>query len=489
MERSMPPYSAGMLRLLNPASLASLRNARSLSSSISPRSAISTSKGWSFSVTNRAMRPFNSLTSSEIPGRIRCSGAVVMVLSPLFLGEGKRDRILQPVRVFLPREPRQLHVFLRQVAQSALGDQTHHRLPKSRSPHHAVPACGQHVKPFPGLVDDREVVRRIVYGCGPRPRHRYPRERRMGRFPVGTHLFVVVPVEADLVAPRSVRLIDRVAHAKKRTLLLGPPVVPLAHVEYERKRVHRVTVQYREGDDLMPHRHDGHLYPGHGANLVRPPRPAGVNHPLRLEEPMPCLHSVMIATLLDTENLAHLEQVNRLLREDGAGGVAGRDGWVDVAIVRGVGGPHETVPGEIREPPPPLLRLDPLILDPGLPTHADQPQEALLLLLRLGDDVIPGLPEARVEPKLLPEREVQFPGELAEPSRRLGAPLLAYHPRRTAGRPTPGPAALEHRDPPETAPGQPVSGPQTQVAPTYHHHVVDRHLWLLLFASYPRCRY
>src|SRR5215213_9924168 len=146
MDRSIPPYSFGMLRLLNPASRALLRSVRNFSSSIFPRSAISASKGWSSSSTNRAIRAFNALTSSGISkGEILCCGAVVMALSPLLLGEGQRDGVPDPLGVPLAREPGELYVLIRQILDLALGDQLRHLLPERRAPHHAVPARGQDV--------------------------------------------------------------------------------------------------------------------------------------------------------------------------------------------------------------------------------------------------------------------------------------------------------------------------------------------------------
>src|SRR5918995_5813985 len=219
-----------MLRLLNPASRAFLRRVPSLSSSISPRAAISVSNGCSSSLTNSAMRAFNAFTASGISAVI--CGAVVTALSPLLLfGERQGDGVLYPVRVPLPREPSQLYVLCRQVFDPAFGDKTGHLLPERRPPHHPVPPRGQNVETFYRLVDYREVIRRVVDGRRPGPRYRQAPESRVGRLPVRSHLFVVVPVEVDLVASRLVSLVDGIAHAEQDTLLLGPPVITLAHVE------------------------------------------------------------------------------------------------------------------------------------------------------------------------------------------------------------------------------------------------------------------
>src|SRR5829696_6338403 len=240
MGRSMPPYSTGMLRLLNPASRALLRSARSFSSSISPRSAISASI---------------------------CS-ALVTDLSPLLLfGEGKGDSVLNLVRVPLPREPRKLYVLLGQVFDLALTDEPGHLLPERRTPHHPVPPRRKDVETLNRLVDDRQMVRRIVDGRRPRPRYRQGPERRVCRLPVRTQFLVVVPVKVDLVASRLVRLIDRVAHAKQNTLLLGSPVVTLAHIEHQRERMLGPLGHVREADYLVPHGHHGNLHPDHAADI------------------------------------------------------------------------------------------------------------------------------------------------------------------------------------------------------------------------------
>src|SRR5688572_25820145 len=134
-DRSMPPYSFGMLRLLKPAARAFFRSAPSFSSSISPRSAISASNGWSSSRTNVAMRSLISLTSSGISGTTCCSRAVVKALTSL-LREGKGDRVLQPARVALPPEAAEVDLVLRQVADRPLGDEFRHLLVERRTPHH-----------------------------------------------------------------------------------------------------------------------------------------------------------------------------------------------------------------------------------------------------------------------------------------------------------------------------------------------------------------
>src|SRR5829696_1616976 len=278
MDRSIPPYSAGMLRLLNPASRALLRSARNFSSSISPRAAISA---------------------------IIC-GAVVTALSPLlFLGEGQRDGVLYPVRVPLPREPGQLHVLCGQILDLALTDKLRHLLPERGPPHHPVSPRRQDVETLHRLVDDRQMVRRVVDGRRPRPRDRQALERRMCRLPVRTQLLVVVPVEVDLVPPGSVRLVDGVAHAEQGPLLLGPPVVPLAHIEHERERMLGPLGHVGEADDLVPHGHHRYLQADHHAHLVRPPRPTRVYDPLCFEGAASTLHRVAVAFLADSRHLAH----------------------------------------------------------------------------------------------------------------------------------------------------------------------------------------
>src|SRR5918995_6650284 len=157
-----------MLRLLNPASRAFLRRVPSLSSSISPRAAISVSNGCSSSLTNSAMRAFNAFTSSGISAVI--CGAVFTALAPLlFLGEGQGDGVLYPIRVPLPREPRKLYVLCGQVLDLTLTDEPRHLLSERRSPHHPVSTRGQDVETLHRLVDYREVVRRVVDGRRPRP--------------------------------------------------------------------------------------------------------------------------------------------------------------------------------------------------------------------------------------------------------------------------------------------------------------------------------
>src|SRR5919112_2253340 len=190
-----------MLRLLNPASRAFLRRVPSLSSSISPRAAISVSNGCSSSLTNSAMRLFNAFTSSGI-STVIC-GAVVTAHSPLLLlGEGEGDGVLHPVPVPLPREPRELYVFRGEIFDPALRDEFGHLPPERRSPHHPVPAGRQDVETSHRLVDDREVVRRVVDGRGPRPRDRQAPERRVRGLPIGAQPLIIVPVEVDLVASR-----------------------------------------------------------------------------------------------------------------------------------------------------------------------------------------------------------------------------------------------------------------------------------------------
>src|SRR5215210_1552057 len=102
------------------------------------------------------MRAFKAFTSSGISAVI--CGAVVTALSPLLLlGEGERDGVLYPVRVHLPREPGQLYVLY-----LTLTDEPRHLLPGRRAPPHPVPPRRQDVETFPPLVDDRQMVRRIV---------------------------------------------------------------------------------------------------------------------------------------------------------------------------------------------------------------------------------------------------------------------------------------------------------------------------------------
>src|SRR5215210_3399524 len=425
------------------------------------------------------MRAFNALTSSGI-STVIC-GAVVTALSPLLLfGEGQRDGILYPVGVPLPREPLQLYVLCGQIFDLALTDEPGHLLPERRPPHHPVPPRRQDVETLHRLVDDRQLVRRIVDGRRPRPRDRQASERRVRRLPVRAQPLVVVPVEVDLVPPRSVRLVHGIAHAQKNTLLLGPPVVTLAHVEHERERMLGPLGHVRKADDLVPHRHHRNLDPDHAPDIPRPPRPARINDPLRLEGAAGTLHRVAVAFLANFQNLAHLEEVHRLITEHRTCGIAGRHRRVDVAVVRGIRRPYETVPVQIREPPPALFGFDPLVLYPGPPPHLDQPQESFFFLLSLRDYVIPRLRKAGVEPELLPEPQIQLPGEFAQLRRRRRATLLADHAGRTARRPTPGPAPLQHGDPPETAPRQPVRRPQPQVSTANHNDVVNRHARLLL---------
>src|SRR5918993_693459 len=106
------------------------------------------------------MRAFNAFTSSGNSAVI--CGAVVTALSPLLLfGEGKGDGVLNPVRVPLPREPRELYVLLGQVFDLALTDEPGHLLPERRSPHHPVSPRRKDVETLNRLVDDRQMVRRI----------------------------------------------------------------------------------------------------------------------------------------------------------------------------------------------------------------------------------------------------------------------------------------------------------------------------------------
>src|SRR5215216_2027683 len=149
------------------------------------------------------MRAFNAFTSSGISAII-CGAAGTTVSPLLLLGEGQGDGVLYPVRVPLPREPRQLHVLCAQILDLALADKPRHLLPERRPPHHPVSPRRQDVETFHRLVDDRQMVRRIVDGSRPRPRYRQAPERRVSGLPVRSHPLVVVPVEVDLIASRLV---------------------------------------------------------------------------------------------------------------------------------------------------------------------------------------------------------------------------------------------------------------------------------------------
>src|SRR5215207_11254815 len=168
------------------------------------------------------------------------------------------------------------------------------------------------------------MVRRVVDGRRPRPRYRQALERRVRRLPVRTQLFVVVPVEVDLIASRLVGLVDGIAHAEQDALLLGPPVVTLAHVEHERERMLGLLRHVREADDLVPHGHHGNLDSDHPTDIPRPPRTASINDPLRLEGAVGALDGVAVTLLADTENLTHLEEVHRAITEYRTRGIAGR---------------------------------------------------------------------------------------------------------------------------------------------------------------------
>src|SRR5215218_1157006 len=145
------------------------------------------------------MRAFRAFTSSGISAVI--CGAVVTALSPLLLfGEGQGDGVLYPVGVPLPREPRELYVLFWQVFDRALTDELGHLLPERRPPHHPVPPSRQDVDTLHRLVDDGEVVRRVIDGRRPRPRCRQAPERRVCGLPIGAQPLEVVPVEVDLVA-------------------------------------------------------------------------------------------------------------------------------------------------------------------------------------------------------------------------------------------------------------------------------------------------
>src|SRR5215212_6993246 len=425
------------------------------------------------------MRLFNAFTSSGI-STVIC-GAVVTAHSPLLhLGERKGDGVLRPVRVPLPREPRELYVLRGEIFDPALRDKPSHLLPERRPPHHSVPAGRQDVETFHRLVDDREVVRRVVDGRGPRPRDRQAPERRVRGFPIGAQPLEVIPVEVDLVAPRLIGLVHRVAHAEQDALLLGPPVVTLAHVEYERKRMCGPLGHVREADDLVPHGHHRDLHPDHPSDIPRPPWPPRVHNPLRLEGAPYGLDFVPPAPLLDAPHLTHLEEVNLVITEYRTRGIAGRHRRVHVTVVRSVRSPHKPVPIQVGEAFLPLTRFDPLIFDASLPPHLDQLQISYFLFLRLGDDVVPRLLETRVKAQLIPKPQIQLPGELAQLRRRLRTALLADHTGRTARRPAPGPTPFQHRDPPETPARQPVRRPQTEIPAADHGHVVNRHALLLL---------
>src|SRR5215216_6016552 len=353
------------------------------------------------------MRAFNAFTSLGMYDVI--CGAVVIALSPpLLFGEGQGDGVLNPVGVLLPREPRKLYVLFGQIFDLALGDELRHFLPERRSPHHPVSSRRQDVETLHRLVDDRQMVRRIVDGSRPRPRYRQAPERRVSGLPVRSHPLVVVPVEVDLIASRLVSLVDGVTHAEQDPLLLGSPVVTLAHVENERERMFGPLGHVREADDLVPHGHHRNLHPDHAADIPRPPRTSSVNYPLRLERAARTLDRVPPAPLLDTRHLAHLEEVNSIIEEHRRCGIAGRHRRMDVPVVRRVRGPHKAVPVQVGKASSALLGLYPLVLDLRLPAHLDQPQEASFLFVRLSDDVVPRFPKPESRPNSSPSCKYSF---------------------------------------------------------------------------------
>ena len=169
----MPPYSVGMLRLLNPASRALSRSVCSFSSSISPRSAISASNGWSSSLTNRgdAGLQLPYLFGDLGPSPVRRRRHSSISSSTSWGREGRSCPPPCPGPSPARTAPSSMSSFGRSsTAPSEI--KRGHLLPERRPPHHPVPPRGQDVETLHRLVDDREVVRRVVYGCRPRPRYR-----------------------------------------------------------------------------------------------------------------------------------------------------------------------------------------------------------------------------------------------------------------------------------------------------------------------------
>ncbi len=173
MDRSMPPYSAGMLRLLNPAARAFSRSAPQLllvDLAALARSPPRTDEAPPLR-TGRC-GPSTTSLASGIVGRF-CAQSTAS--SPFtFLGKG-REMVSSTLSRILPaREPRKLHVLPRHVFTAPSEINPGHLLSQRRSPHHPVPPGGQDVEALHRLVDDRQVVRRVVDGRRPRPRYRQP---------------------------------------------------------------------------------------------------------------------------------------------------------------------------------------------------------------------------------------------------------------------------------------------------------------------------
>src|SRR5215217_742375 len=235
-----------------------------------------------------------------------------------------------------------------------------------------MPPCSQDIEPVHRLVDDRQVVGRVIYGRRPSSRNGQVLQRRERRLPVGAHLFVVVPVEVDLITPRRVGFVQGIAEAQGRTLFLGTDVVTLAHGEEKRERVGGTFGDGREGDDLVAYGHYRHVQSDHRPDVAGATRTSRVHYPLRLEgapRGMDCIAAIISLDVLD---FAHLKEVHRLRTHHRISCVAGRYRWMYVPVIRGVRRTDEAIPVQVWEALFAFLGLDPLILDARCSPHLYQ---------------------------------------------------------------------------------------------------------------------
>src|SRR5690606_30194629 len=126
-------------------------------------------------------------------------------------GDGRLPRLLLGERqgngvagLALAREAREAYLLVGQARGGALVDELGHDHAQCGTPHHPVAARRQDEEALARLVDDRQVVRRVVDRGGPGARDRLPGQRRPDRLPHRTRSLVVLPVVGDLVAPAAV---------------------------------------------------------------------------------------------------------------------------------------------------------------------------------------------------------------------------------------------------------------------------------------------
>src|SRR5215208_2175703 len=188
------------------------------------------------------------------------------------------------------------------------------------------------------------MIGRVVYGSRPGSRDGQALQRWERQLPLGAHFFVVVPVEVDLVAPRRVGFVQRIAEAQGRTLFLGTDIVTLAHDKEKRERVSSTFGDDREGDDLVAYSHYRHVQTDHRPDVAGATRTSRVHYPLCLEGAPRGMDCIAAINSLDVLDFAHLKEVHRLRTHHRISCVAGRYRRVYIPVVRGVRRTDEAIP-------------------------------------------------------------------------------------------------------------------------------------------------